>query len=80
MKSPTKAVRRPRAPRAPSPVARWLQTNGHTQKWLAEKLGVTAAYVAMIAAGSRTPSLGVAKRLQAITGIPAIDFVSSAVA
>jgi len=42
---------------------------------LADELGVTPPYIAMLIAGDRTPSLRVAKRLQEITGIPATEFV-----
>jgi len=78
---------------SPAPVARvrpaetvkdrvmlWLQARHHNQRWLAEQLGVSTAYIAMILSGARTPSLGVARRLEAITGIDATEFDHSRVA
>lgn len=58
----------------------WLKARNHTQRWLAEQLQVTPAYIAMILSGQRTPSLRVAKRLQEITDIDATEFVHSRVA
>jgi len=56
---------------------RWLREQDRTQRWLAAALRVSPAYVAMIVNGRRTPSLRIAKRIQDVTGIPAIDFVHS---
>lgn len=80
VKKPIK--RRPRRrPRAKTPagqqVAEWLRARGHNQRWLAHACDVSPQYVAMILNGRSTPSLLIAKRLQALTGIPATDFVST---
>jgi transcriptional regulator with XRE-family HTH domain len=58
----------------------WLKAARRTQRSLADELGVTPPYVAMLIAGDRTPSLYVAKRLQEITGIPATEFVNQRIA
>jgi transcriptional regulator with XRE-family HTH domain len=55
----------------------WLRGRGQSQQWLADELGITASYVAMILNGRRTPSLPVAKRLEDLTGIPATAFIRS---
>jgi transcriptional regulator with XRE-family HTH domain len=55
----------------------WLRAGGHTQRWLAQQLGVTPTYVSMILNARRTPSLGIAKQLEDLTGIPAIAFLPS---
>lgn len=54
----------------------WLYQHGRTQAWLADKIGVSSNYVTMILSGTRTPSLRVAKRLQEVTGISAVEFVA----
>jgi len=54
----------------------WLYQHGRTQSWLAEQVGVSSNYVTMILSGSRTPSLRVAERLQAVTGIAAVKFIA----
>jgi transcriptional regulator with XRE-family HTH domain len=55
----------------------WLRDGRHTQRWLAQQLGVTPTYVSMLLNARRTPSLRIAKRLEDLTGIPAIAFVQS---
>jgi len=52
----------------------WLYQHGRTQAWLADKVGVSSNYVTMILSGTRTPSLRVAKRLQEVTWISAVEF------
>lgn len=54
----------------------WLAQHGRTQTWLAQQIGVTTNYVNMILAGSRSPSLRVAKRLEDVTGIHATKFLA----
>ena len=74
--------RRPKRPWVLSPAAaarkrrleRWLKRAHLSQAALAAELGVSAAPVALILSGRRNPSLPLAKRLQAITGIPATEF------
>lgn len=56
-------------------VRSWLDGQGKSQKWLAAQVGVHPAYLANILAGSRCPSLAVAKKLEDITGIPAGEFL-----
>lgn len=41
-----------------------------TQTWLAEQLGVDRSYVSLIANGNRQPSLHLALRIEALTGVP----------
>jgi len=54
----------------------WLKTSRRSQRSLAQELGVSPAYIAMILASKRTPSLPIAKRLQDVTGIPAPEFIA----
>ena len=49
-------------------VADWLTETDTTQAALAAALGVSKAYVSMLAGGRRVPSLAVALRVQAATG------------
>ncbi len=63
-----------------SRVGAWLLERQQTQRWLAEMVHVTPAYLAMILNRQRTPSLPVAKRLQDLTGIAATDFIHSRLA
>ncbi len=49
-------------------VADWLNESDTTQAALAAALGVSKAYVSMLAGGRRVPSLAVALRVQAATG------------
>lgn len=44
--------------------------NGWTQKFIAEKLGVTANYYGMIEKGIRTPGLSTALEMQELFGLP----------
>ena len=41
-----------------------------TQQWLADQLGVDRSYVSLIASGKRQPTLGLALRIEALTGVP----------
>jgi transcriptional regulator with XRE-family HTH domain len=43
---------------------------------LARKLGVSKAYISFLVAGDRQPSLGLALRIEAETGVPASSMVS----
>ena len=60
---------------APSRLRVWLKVSRRSQTSLAKEVGLSAAYLSMLIAGVRTPSLQVAKRLQAVTGIPATEFI-----
>jgi len=77
----TRPGRPPEPPPAISRGARqlqaWLEKRQQTQRWLADLLRVSPAYVAMIFNGRRSPSLRMAKRFQDVTGIPATDFIQS---
>lgn len=48
----------------------YFEQTGTTHQALADRLGVTAAYVSMMRAGKRQPSLGMALRLHNETGVP----------
>jgi len=58
----------------------WLRAHAYSRRWLADQIGVTPAYIAMIVSGRRKPSLRIAKRIQDVTSIQAVDFVDSRVA
>ena len=51
----------------------YLDAQRQTQEWLAEQLKITPAYVSMLLRG-RIPSLRLASRIEALTGIPAAAF------
>jgi transcriptional regulator with XRE-family HTH domain len=66
---------------APRTLAEFFQRKGApTQDALAKQLDVTPAYVSLIAAGKRQPSLRLALRIEELTGVPAAALVSEAVA
>ena len=44
---------------------------GHTQRWLADKLGVSQAYVSMLETGKRTPPPKLARRFADLCGVNA---------
>lgn len=48
-------------------LAEWIAQNT-TQKDFAREVGVTQAYVSLLAAGQRVPSLRLAKRISQATG------------
>ena len=48
-----------------------------TQDAVAKQLDVTGAYISLITAGKRQPSLSLAVRIEALTGVPAASMVSS---
>ena len=48
----------------------YFEQTGETHQSLADRLGVTAAYVSMMRAGKRQPSLGLALKLHEETGVP----------
>lgn len=53
----------------------WMREHKVTDQALAEKLNISRPYVTRIRQGVRQPSLGVATRLQAITGLPVTTFL-----
>jgi transcriptional regulator with XRE-family HTH domain len=56
------------------------QKNAPTQDAIARQLGITGAYVSLIAAGKRQPALKLALRIEALTGVPVASLVSPEVA
>lgn len=48
---------------------------GMTQSDLAERAGVSQAYIAMIERGKRKPGLKLIRRLSDVLSIPAVDFL-----
>ena len=51
----------------------------HSQKEVAEKLGVAPSYISMLASGKRTPRLKIANAIHKLTGVPlaALDYSRS---
>lgn len=47
-----------------------LACQGRTQRWLAGRLGVSEAFVSLLAAGARTVDRDTGERLAALLGIP----------
>ena len=68
--------RRPLSSRVPVKyrVRIWLDARGKNQKWLAATLKVSETYLTLILGGHSCPSLRLAAKLEALTGIPAVDF------
>lgn len=61
----------------PRTLAEFFEQDGApTQGVIAKQLGVSPAYISMIAAGSRQPSLGLALEIHKLTGVPAASLVS----
>lgn len=48
---------------------------GMTQSDLADRAGVSQAYIAMIERGTRKPGLKLIKRLSEVLSIPVVDFL-----
>ena len=63
-----------------NPLKDWLGRNGTTQAELAGKVGVSRAHLSRIANGDPRISLGVAAKLEEITGIPASRFAANSAA
>lgn len=61
-------------------LADYLEQTGKTQDSLAERLGVSVSYVCLLVSGRRQPSLPLAIRIEAATGVPVEALVSRAVA
>lgn len=57
---------------------RRLLKGGKSQNDLAREIGISPAYLSMILAGKRRPSLPLAFKLEEFTGIPAEEFVEAA--
>jgi transcriptional regulator with XRE-family HTH domain len=61
-------------------LADYFERTKKSKRSLAKRLGVSESYVSFIAAGKRQPSLAVALKIEALTGVPAASLVSEAVA
>lgn len=59
-------------------LADFFKQTERTQESLAAELGVTRAYVSMLAAGQRQPALHLALRIEALTGVPVEALVDAA--
>jgi transcriptional regulator with XRE-family HTH domain len=57
-------------------LADYLEQTGKTQAFLADKLGITRAYVSYLVSGDRQPSLSLALRIEALTGVALSSLVS----
>lgn len=58
------------AKRHTHPIGQWLKENGKQQIWLADRLRISYPHLCQILSGQRMPSLGLAAKIEAITGIP----------
>jgi transcriptional regulator with XRE-family HTH domain len=59
-------------------IRRFLKARRQTQTWLAGEVGLTVSGLNDIVQGRRSPSLSVAVRLEAVTGVPVQHFAKSA--
>jgi transcriptional regulator with XRE-family HTH domain len=60
----------------PHPLRAWRKTNGKTLADISQKVGVVPSYLSDIERFLKQPSLPLAAKLEAETGIPARDFVN----
>jgi transcriptional regulator with XRE-family HTH domain len=67
-------------PRKYRNLAEYLEQTGQTQQALADKLHVNESYISLLASRRRQPSLRLALRIHALTGVPVSALVSEAVA
>lgn len=51
-------------------LADYFEQTGKPYRELADRLGITPVYVALLVRGRRTPSLPMALRIQEMTGVP----------
>ena len=63
-------------PRKYRSLADYLEQTEQTQRALADKLGVNESYISLIASRQRQPSLRLALRIEAMTGVPVSALVS----
>jgi len=56
----------------------WADDKGLTQREIAEKLGITEAYVSSLVLGKETPGLTLAVKIETLTGIAPRDFAEVA--
>jgi DNA-binding XRE family transcriptional regulator len=52
----------------------WLTQEGKSRAWLADALGITEASLSRLANNKQTPSLELAIKIKAMTGIPVEAF------
>ncbi len=64
----------------PASLSEYLKRTDTTHAALANLLGISRSYVTLLASGDRQPSLPLALRIQALTGVPAAALVSESVA
>lgn len=53
----------------------WLYQNKKSRAWLASEVEITEASLSRIINGHQTPSLAVAVKIEAITGVPPKDML-----
>lgn len=53
-----------------------MKAKGLTDQTLADKVGVSRVFITRIRNGKRRPSIGVAARLEAATGVKAAEFAA----
>lgn len=53
----------------------WMTENVVTDEQLAERVGVSRVQVLRLRSGQNRPSPGTAKKIEAVTGIPASDLI-----
>ncbi len=61
---------------SPSPLAFWRKRAGLTQSALAQKAGITQAFLAQIEAGDRDGTVGVLKRISQALGLRIDDLIA----
>lgn len=69
----------PNTATAPEAFREWLARRGWTQRIAAEQLDVHYTFVNQLVRGISTPGLRVALRIEQIAGIPARDWLSTAI-
>lgn len=62
----------------PTPLAQWLKISGVTGADLAKRVGVSRPFISRISKGKRQPSLAIAAKLSAETGLPLDKFLKEA--
>jgi DNA-binding XRE family transcriptional regulator len=61
---------------SPSPLAFWRKRAGLTQSALAQKAGITQAFLAQIESGDRDGTVGVLKRISQALGVKIEDLIA----
>jgi len=55
----------------------WMERSGRSYEDVADVLGISTSYISNLLTGGRTPSLALATKIAALTGIPATAWVRS---